>query len=131
LTGLSVDTDSLTGKDLLGKSVGDLQSDITIEDGVISGTSTYVTGYEGFSGDVSEQSGNYLALHVASDVEGATLTARLVGGIHDAVTLDADGIIIFRLNENATGVVLTASKDGYATNTVTLRFGEDFVMQEE
>jgi hypothetical protein len=132
LISLSVDTDGLTGAGaLLGKSVGDLQADIEIENGELSGTSLYVTGYTGFSGDVSEQSGNYLALHASSTVQGATLTAQLVGGIHGPVTLDGDGIVIFRLNENATAVKFTASKDGYTMNELTIPFGDEFTMQAQ
>ena len=128
MTSLTVDTDGLSDANLLNKSVGDLQSDIVIEDGVISGTSKYVADYTDFSDDVSEQSGNYLALHASSDVEGATITAQLVGGVNGPATLDEDGIIIFRLNENATGVIFTASAPGYTTSTVELTFGEGFTM---
>lgn len=79
-----------------------------------------MTGYTGFSSLPAEQSGHYLALHAASDIEGATLTAELVGGVHGPVTLDEDGIVIFRVTSNAQRVRFTASKDGYTTGVKTL-----------
>jgi hypothetical protein len=99
---LSVDADIPAGTDLLGKSVTDLQSDIEIEDGEISGTLKYVTGYTGFSGDTAEQTGNYLVLHIAC--EGATkITAFLTNGnATKPVTLDSDGLLISRITDKAT-----------------------------
>lgn len=107
----------------------DLQSDIVIEDDAISGTSLYVTDYTGFSEDVEEQSGNYLALHCTAEVEGATITARVVGSEQDPVTLDDDGIVILRLTEDATGVEFSASKAGYETSTVMLMFDDNFIKE--
>ena len=43
--------------------MADLQKDIVVSNGAISGTLKYVTGYTGFSGDTSEQSGHYLCIH--------------------------------------------------------------------
>ena len=89
-----------------------MQEDIEINVRSVTGTSKYVTGYSGFSGDVSEQSGNYLALHVTSSVEGCTITAQL-NPERDPVTLDPDGIIIFRIGENSgRTATFTATKDG-------------------
>lgn len=52
---LSVDADIPAGTNLLGKSVTDLQSDIVLGDGEITGALKHVTGYTDFSGDASEQ----------------------------------------------------------------------------
>lgn len=104
--------------DLLGKSASDLMDGVTIADGVATGTLKYVTDYTGFSGDVSEQSGNYIVL-VAESVSGATITAQVVGGLHGPVTLDSDGILIARLTENATGVKFTTTK-GTDSKTVVI-----------
>lgn len=114
--------------DLLGKTVGDLQDDIEINVRSITGTSKYVTGYTGFSGDVSEQSGNYLALHITSSVEGATITAQL-NPARDPVTLDPDGIIIFRIGENSgRTATFTASKNG---TTATYKYDLSQLTLEE
>ncbi len=103
MTGLSVNTDTLAGADLLGKSVTDLQTGISVSDSgrTISGTLKKVTGYTGFSGAAAEQEGHYLALHceLPEGVEGATIKAGLTG---DALnTLDADGIVILRITDTA------------------------------
>lgn len=111
---MSVDADVSTSVDLLGKHVNDLQSDIVVGDTGISGELKAVTGYTGFSGDVSEQSGHYLVLHCdVPSFGGETITVELVGGVHGPVNLDADGIIIFRVTSNTQSVKITASKTGW------------------
>lgn len=95
--------------DLLGKVASDLQANVSFDEEGIKGTLHYVEGYTGFSGTASEQEGNYIALKATSK-QGATIQAELVGGLHGAVTLDADGIIIFRLNPNAKAVRFVATK---------------------
>ena len=64
---LSIAVSPITGNtDLLGKKASELQSNIVINDTTmsISGTLKHVTGYTGFSSNVDEQSGNYIALNV-------------------------------------------------------------------
>lgn len=86
--------------DLLGKSASDLQDGISIVGGVISGTLNYVTGYTGFSGDVSEQSGNYLALRIDTDDNVDSITVELIGGTAGhPVTLDSDRLIVIRITD--------------------------------
>lgn len=104
--------------DLLGKTVSDLQTNVVISNGAATGTLKYVDDYTGFSGDVSEQSGNYIAL-VAESVAGATITAELIGGIHGPVTLDSDGILIARITDSVTAVKYTTTK-GTDSKTVTI-----------
>jgi len=121
LSGLSVDADIAADFDLLGKYVSDLQEDIELGEFGISGTLKYVTGYTGWSGDVSEQSGNYLALHFeVEDVADAVITVQLSKGKHGAATLDSDGICIFRIEDAAQEIIVTASKSGYETATMRI-----------
>lgn len=108
--------------------MSDLQSNITFKNGKVLGTSKYVTGYTGFSGDPALQEGNYLALHAASDA-GATITAELIGGVDAPITLDADGILIARITGQTQAVKFTATKNG-VTNTVTYRLAS-LVFEEE
>lgn len=96
---LSSDIDDETS--LLGKYVTDLQEDVEIAGGVITGALHYVTEFTGFSGDPAEQEGNYLAV-VCEASEGDTITAELIGGQHGPVTLDPDGILIARITDPAT-----------------------------
>lgn len=113
LIGLNTKTVGLSGDvDLLGKEADDLQEDVAVANGAITGTLKYVTGYTGFSGDVSEQSGNYLAIKVTA-IEGATITVELINGtVGHPVTLDEDGMIVIRIADKTTqSVEVVATKD--------------------
>ena len=120
---MTVDADISSSLDLLGKVVTDLQENITFSGDTVSGTLKYVTGYTGFSGDVAEQSGNYLALHFeVPDVEGVTLSAELIGGVHPGPkTLDPDGIFLVRLQNTSEKIRITATKTGYGPVTKTYK----------
>lgn len=106
LNDLSVDTTISAVEDLFGKVVSDLQSDITIANGKISGTSKYVADYTaaGFDAD----SHNFLALHATAE-DGATITVELIGGTSGAVTLDSDGICVLAVSEDTTAVKFVAT----------------------
>ena len=127
---LSSDIDNETS--LLGKYVTDLQEDVEIAGGVITGTLHYVTEYTGFSGDPAEQEGNYLAV-VCEASEGDTITAELIGGQHGPVTLDPDGILIARITDpatqklrfTATGVDGTTETKEYSLSGLTLGEEDD------
>lgn len=121
---LGADFNIAADLDLLGKVVGDLEADMSITGNTIYGTSKYVTGYTGFSGDPAKQQGNYLAVHFTA-AAGATIKCRLVGGDRypEWVTLDSDGILITQLGaENPYYdqiIEVQATKD---STTATRRF---------
>jgi len=99
---------------VLGKSVSDLQgTDFKVTGLEASGTVKYVTGYTGYSGEVSEQSGNYIALKCAA-VDGATIKCKTIGGSHDGreTTLDSDMNVVFRIESTSNKLLFTATKDG-------------------
>lgn len=101
--------------DLLGKNCDDLQANVTVADGVISGTLKFVDDYTGY-GAVSEAVGNFLALKATSDM-GATITMTMIGGKNDGrtVTLD-DGYTISKIfNEFCQKLKFVATKDGKST----------------
>lgn len=102
--------------DLLGKTVSDLMTNVEISDGAATGTLKYVDDYTGFSGDPTEQVGNYLVLK-AESVESATITAKLTGGIHGPVTLDDDGILVARITDSVTAVTFTSTVGTDSTST--------------
>ena len=81
--------------DLLGKHSTDLQTGVTITGTDITGTLKYVTGYTGFSGDVSEQSGNYLALKLTTGITGASIKIKY--GNKAEKTMDDDGLLVLRV----------------------------------
>lgn len=103
------------GVSLLGKELDDLQSGVGVGGSDITGTLKYVTNYTGFSGDPAEQQGNYIALHIDTDVEGATIVSELIGGDHGPVTLDSDRTLITRIKSKSQKIKITASKEGYPT----------------
>lgn len=82
-----------------------------------------MTGYTGFSGDPAEQQGNYLVLHIDTDVEGATIEVELIGGKHGPVTLDSDRTLISRISNKSQKIKITASKEGYPTVSKTYSLG--------
>ena len=100
--------------DLLGKHADDLQSDIVIGDDSISGTLKAITDYTGFSGDVSEQSGNYIALKFGTpNASKSTIKVEIVGGYSGEVTLDNDRLWVGKIASTSQKIKVTASKTGY------------------
>ena len=111
-----------------GKLVSELQTRVSIFQDEISGILNYVTGYTGFSGDETLQSGNFLALKFVVP-EGATATVQLIGGTGSAVSLGDDDYCVFRITNAKTQyvqVVVTGSDrdtltKNYYLNGLTLR----------
>ncbi len=117
---MSVDADIPTSLDLFGKSVTDLQTGIIVGNDSISGTLNNITGYTGFSGNVSEQSGHYLVLHCdVPDLNDEIITVEVVGGTHGPVTLDSDHVAVLRIANTTQSVKFTASKNGNKTYSKT------------
>lgn len=105
--------------EVLGKDAGDLQEDIAIANGAITGTLKYVTGYTGFSGDVSEQSGNYLAIKVEANAD--SITVELINGtLGHPVTLDSDGMIVIRISDTSTQSITVVATKGNVSETHNL-----------
>ena len=69
---------------MLGKAVNELQRDVIIADNEVTGTLKYINGYVGFSSNVSEQSGNYLALKI--DAEPVEAKAAQKDRLHSTKT---------------------------------------------
>lgn len=101
---------------MFGKLASDLQTGIVIGNNSISGQLNYIADYSSaFSGD--EASGNYLALKVITP-EGTTVTGELINGVHGAVTLDDDGLIVFRIANNNQSVKFVATNNGQSVTKV-------------
>ena len=116
---MSVDADISASEDLFGKTVSDLQENVSIGNGAITGTLKYVTGYTGFSSDTEMQSGNYLVIH-AVDANADSVTVEVVGGTSGPRTLDSDGIIVLRIaNKDTQTVRVISYKDGVSKDTKT------------
>jgi hypothetical protein len=102
---------------VLGKSVGDLQSGIIVNDNSIEGVLHYVTGYTGFSSNVDEQSGNFLVLKFQHS-EGATTTVEIIGGTSGPVALDEDMIWVGRIEPSDQGIRVVTTLDGKSITKV-------------
>ncbi len=90
----------------------DLQSGITISNGVISGQLKYVSDYTGFSGNPSEQQGNYLALKVGGVEASDVVTVELIGGtVGHPITLDSDRNIVLKIANTETQSVKVVVND--------------------
>lgn len=106
------------GVDLLGKDAGDLQEDIAISNGAITGTLKHVTDYTGFSSKVEEQSGNYLGLKVEASAD--SITVELVGGtLGHPVTLDEDGMIALKIADTSTQSITVVATKGTVSETLS------------
>ena len=119
LAGLALDTDIDAETDLLGKTVDDLQSGVSIRNNTIYGTLFYQDDYTGFSGDEELQSGYYVVLHAeVPNTTGTTITISKNGGTPK--TLDSDGILILRVtNKTLDTVTYAVTKSGATPFTRT------------
>lgn len=99
-----------------GKTAAQLQSNVFVHDEAIQGNLKYVTGYTGFSGEASEQEGNYLALDFNAP-DGATLKIKVGNG--NFVDATSDGYAVIRVN-NHIGEKMTVQciKDGVTLERV-------------
>lgn len=98
-----------------GKAVNDLQSNVSVVNGAVTGTLAYVTGYTGFSDDPDLQEGNYLALAFTGG-NYDSLTAALGDG--DPVDI-SDGFAVIRIADKTESLVVTGTNDG-GTESMTL-----------
>ena len=95
---------------LFGKTVNELQSDVVVSDDEVTGTLKYVDGYVDFSSNVSEQSGNYLALKIEAEPAEAETVVELVGGTKGPVTLDDDmNIVLLIKNKDTQSIKVTTT----------------------
>ena len=103
--------------DLLGKKASDLQENIVVGDGAISGTLKYVADYSGFARNAK---GNFIALYAEANQEGATITAEIIGGTSGKVTLD-DGYWVGKIANTNQKIQFIVTKDNVSkTYTYTL-----------
>ena len=120
--------DSVGASDtVLGETVSDLQSNIAITQsdngGTIGGNLNYVTGFTGYSNNVSLQSGNYLVAKVIEpDIDNVTVTVTGAGAVPSG---NDDGVYVFRVTDTSTdAITITASATGYDTVTKVYSLSE-------
>ena len=106
---------------LFGKTVNELQSDVVVSDDEVTGTLKYVDGYVDFSSNVSEQSGNYLALKIEAEPAEAETVVELVGGTKGPVTLVDDmNIVLLIKNKDTQSIKVTTTHN---EESVTKTYG--------
>ena len=93
---LALTISAYTGdEDLFGKKASDLQQDVAIADGVVSGELYYVEGYD-------PKLHHFLVLKAVASDENAKITAQIIGGESPAIELDPDGICVFKIKNKTT-----------------------------
>ena len=106
---------------LFGKTVNELQSDVVVSDDEVTGTLKYVDGYVDFSSNVSEQSGNYLALKIEAEPAEAETVVEIVGGTKGRVALDDDmNIVLLIKNKDTQSIKVTTTHN---RESVTKTYG--------
>ena len=106
---------------LFGKAVNELQSNVVVADDEVTGTLKYVNGYVDFSSNVSEQSGNYLALKIEAEPAESETVVELLGGTKGPVTLDDDmNIVLLIKNKDTQSIKVTTT---YNEESVTKTYG--------
>ena len=103
-----------------GKLVSALQDNIIFHDDYVTGTLKYVTGYTGYSGDASKQSGYFLAFDVTA-TDGATTTVQMIGGDSEGSPIDmsSDMYAVGRVaNKRTQKVKLTTTVGGVTVSKV-------------
>lgn len=112
MTGLTVN--DTIADEILGKTVSDLQSDVKFGANAITGTLKYIENWTEFSGQTSENTGNFIAFK--STLTGADkITVQLVGSNNHTgpQELDEDGIAIFHITDKSRQMIqVVAYKDG-------------------
>ena len=89
---------------------------VIVIDNKVKGTLKYVTGYTGFSSNVEEQSGNYLALRVDNIPTDAVVTYQHMDGHHEPVTLDEDLNIVIRVTDQVNPRKFTVTYNGSSSS---------------
>ena len=107
--------------DLWGKDCDDLQTGISITDGVASGTLKYVADYTSAGFDMS-QGTNFIALQ-ANEAKVSTGTTVKCKFNSKTTTLDEDGIIVLQMTEakKALSVVFEATNEVGDKNSVEVK----------
>ena len=107
-----------TSLDLWGKTCNDLQTDVAISDGVVSGTLKHIADYTSAGFDMS-QGTNFLALSVIPSAEDSVITCDFNSKTN---TLDSDNTIVLQMTDakKSLSVVFTEKVDGETVDTVTV-----------
>lgn len=114
LLAMTVDFDISDSTDLLGKYDYQLQKDMTVSNGKISGTLYQVNDYTGFGGE-DEQKGHFIAMHCEVP-EDSEATIKFISKSGTKYPVDpSDGLIVIRITQKPNKFRFEISKTGSAT----------------
>ena len=82
----------------------------------VAGTLPYITGWTEFSGDETEQNGNYLGLHFTYPDDATTTVKK--NDSETASTLDSDHVCIFRITPNTKTITVNVTRSGESLTKV-------------
>lgn len=106
-----------------GKSVSDLQDKIYINDHSIQGELSYITNWTEFSGDPTENTGNFLAIDLTF-TNGASNYIKVIGGLGDGSwkSFGLDDYAVVRVKNNAQTIIIkSVINEGQANEEVIER----------
>lgn len=112
-----MDADIASSKDLFGRVVTELQSNIQLIGERIGGSLKYIDDYGADSGFDPDDGNHFIALHADADT-GTTITVEVLGGFAGPVTLDEDGIVVLQLSSNAEKLKFVATKNGLSQTKI-------------
>lgn len=104
-----------------------MQSNVSVSNGVISGTLSYVTGYTDFSSNPEQQSGNYLAIKAEGDADRVRVKIDPSYAGLGWRELDADRTIVLRIHDNNQKVYVE-QKTG--NKVVVSEYGLNLVLEQ-
>lgn len=106
-----------------GKTVGDIQNGIYINEHSIQGELAYISNWTEYSADPASNTGNFLAINITT-TPGAKNYIRTIGGLSDAdwVYFDQDDYCVVRIKSNNQKILLkSVINEGQATEEVVER----------
>lgn len=133
-------TEPEDGDDLLGASLTDLQTDVTIGDDSITATLPYMEDYTGFSGDTKLQEGHFFALKATNSAEevwatfietdeSGNLVEKKVKIYDENATNPYDGVIIKRIKNDDMQKIILTYKDLTNDEEIVKEYSCDFTYE--
>lgn len=130
----TVVTSDVAAKNLYGKQLDDLQTDVSVDDKsmMIKGTLKHVDGYTEFAKDPALQTGNFLALQFTPADPNASVSVFIVGGDNKkpvALKPEEDYSCVFKIKNNTQQIQVNSELESTkVTKTYSLK---SLVLEDE
>lgn len=102
---------------VLGQQVSNIQENVELSDGKITGKLKWVSKFTDFSDKEYERVGNFLALTVSSNAPNSTITVELLGGTAPVCKPAEDGVYVMRVTNADSQSVRISAVDGRDSKT--------------